>query len=157
MTATVNTASSADSFDGDAVLGYRAEVQARMASGASPLFDTHLSRARAHHENQEGNTLVILRIWRGVVATDRAAEYADLVRRTGIAGYRETPGNVDAQVAVRQLGDGHSEIITLSWWTDLDEIRAFAGADVGAARYYPEDDRFLLDRDAQARHYEVLH
>ena len=98
---------------------------------------------------------MILRIWRGVVATDRVAEYADLVRRTGIAGYRETPGNVEAQVAVRDLGNGRSEIITLSWWTDLDEVRAFAGADVEAARYYPEDHRFLLDRDPRVRHYEV--
>src|SRR5918998_151726 len=60
---------------------------------------------------------VILRIWRGHVVTERAAEYADLVRRTGIAGYRETSGNLDAQVAVRDVGDGRSEIIMLSWWT----------------------------------------
>ncbi len=98
---------------------------------------------------------MILRIWRGVVATGRAAEYADLVRRTGIAGYRETPGNVDAQVAVRDLGDGRSEIITLSWWTDLDEIRAFAGADAETAKFYPEDHRFLLHGDRKAAHYDV--
>ncbi len=98
---------------------------------------------------------MILRIWGGVVATDRAAEYADLVRRTGIAGYRETPGNVDAQVAVRDLGDGRSEVIILSWWTDLEEIRAFTGADAEAAKFYPEDDRFLVHRDPTAKHYEV--
>jgi heme-degrading monooxygenase HmoA len=96
---------------------------------------------------------VILRIWRGQVATERAAEYADLVRRTGIAGYRETSGNLDAQLAVRDLGDGRSEIIMLSWWISLDDIRAFADADV--ARYYPEDDAFLLDRDLRVKHYEV--
>ena len=98
---------------------------------------------------------MILRIWHGRVATERAAEYADLVRRTGIAGYRETPGNLDAQLAVRDLGDGRSEIITLSWWISLDDIRTFAGADVEVARYYPEDDDFLLDRDPRAKHYEV--
>ena len=98
---------------------------------------------------------MILRIWRGVVATERAPEYADLVRRTGIAGYRETPGNLDAQVALRDLGDGRSEVITLSWWTDLDGVRTFAGADVEAVKTYPEDERFLLHRDQQAEHYEV--
>lgn len=98
---------------------------------------------------------MILRIWRGLVPTDRSAAYADLVGRTGMAGYRETPGNLDAQVAVRDLGDGRSEIVTLSWWTGLDDIRAFAGPDVEVAKYYPEDDRFLLDRDAEVRHYEV--
>ncbi len=99
--------------------------------------------------------LVILRIWRGLVPTERAAAYADLVRRTGIAGYRETPGNLDAQVALRELGDGRSEVLTLSWWTAVDDIRAFAGRDAEVARYYPEDAAFLLDRDQKARHYEV--
>jgi heme-degrading monooxygenase HmoA len=98
---------------------------------------------------------VILRVWRGLVPTERAAEYADLVRRTGIAGYRETPGNVDAQLALRHLGDGRSEIITLSWWTSADDIRAFAGADPEKVRYYPEDAAFLVERDNSARHYEV--
>ena len=98
---------------------------------------------------------MILRIWRGRVPTERAAEYAELVRRTGIAGYRETPGNIDAQVGVRELGDGRSEIITMSWWTSLDDIRVFAGPDAERARYYPEDDAFLLDRDPRVTHYEV--
>jgi hypothetical protein len=98
---------------------------------------------------------VILRIWRGVVPTDRAAAYADLVRRSGIAGYRETPGNLDAQVALRDLGDGRSEVLALSWWTGLDDIRAFAGRDAEVARYYPEDAAFLLERDRRAQHYDV--
>jgi hypothetical protein len=98
---------------------------------------------------------VTLRIWRGLVATDRAAEYADLLARAGIAGYRETPGNLDAQVALRDLGDGRSEILSLSWWTGLDGIRQFAGPDVDLARYYPEDDVFLLGRDRAVRHYQV--
>jgi heme-degrading monooxygenase HmoA len=102
-----------------------------------------------------GGVTVILRIWRGQVATERAAEYADLVRRTGIGGYRETPGNLDAQVALRDLGNGRSEIITLSWWTDLDGIRAFAGTNVEEVKTYPEDDAFLLHRDQRAEHYEV--
>jgi heme-degrading monooxygenase HmoA len=104
---------------------------------------------------QKGESTVILRIWRGLVPIDKAAEYADLVRRTGIAGYREAPGNLDAQVALRDLGDGRSEVLTLSWWTDLDDIRAFAGADAEVARHYPEDDAFLLDRNERARHYEA--
>ena len=98
---------------------------------------------------------MILRIWSGRVATEQAVEYADLVRRTGIAGYRETPGNLEAQVAVRDLGDGRSEVVTLSWWTSLDDIRAFAGDDAELARHYPEDDAFLLDRNTRVKHYEV--
>lgn len=98
----------------------------------------------------------ILRIWRGLVPTELVAEYADLVRCTGLAGYRETPGNLDAQVATRHLGDGRSEVLTLSWWTDLAGIRAFAGADADSAKHYPEDARFLLGRDPKVRHFTII-
>ena len=45
--------------------------------------------------------------------------------------------------------------MTLSWWDSMASIRGFAGDDVDAAHYYPEDDEFLLERDATVAHYEV--
>ncbi|MET7280814.1 hypothetical protein ABZS29_21425 [Kribbella sp. NPDC005582] len=96
------------------------------------------------------------RMWRGRVPTDKAAEYAEIVERTGMTGYRSTPGNEGAQLLTRDLGDGQTEIVTLSWWTDLDQIRAFAGDDIEAAKYYPEDDDYLLDREATVTHFEVM-
>ena len=98
---------------------------------------------------------MILRRWRGVVASDRAEEYAGYVERTGMAGYRATPGNRAAQLLLRDLGGGRTEIVTLSWWDSMASIRGFAGDDVDAAHYYPEDDEFLLERDATVAHYEV--
>ena len=47
---------------------------------------------------------------------------------------------------LRELGNGESEVTTLSWWTSMDAIRALAGATPELARYYPEDDRYLLHR-----------
>jgi len=55
----------------------------------------------------------------------------------------------------RDLGDGRSEIMTLSWWRDLDDIRTFAGDDIAVARYYPQDDGYLLERDDHVTHDEV--
>jgi hypothetical protein len=98
---------------------------------------------------------VIARMWRGWVRTEVAGEYAEIVERTGMAGYRQTPGNLAAQLVTRDLGDGRTEIITLSWWTDLEHIRAFAGDQIDVARYYPEDDAYLLDRETHVAHYEV--
>jgi heme-degrading monooxygenase HmoA len=98
---------------------------------------------------------VIARIWRGWVATDRVDDYVDYIERTGMAGYRQTPGNLGAQMLTRDLGDGRSEVLTLSWWTSLDVIHAFAGADIERAKFYPEDDEYLLDRETTVRHYQV--
>ena len=99
---------------------------------------------------------MIVRLWRGVVPTEKIAEYAKIVERTGISGYRQIPGNVRAELATRDLGGGRSEIMTLSWWHTLEDIRAFAGDEIEVAKYYPEDDGYLLDRDRTVAHYEVF-
>jgi uncharacterized protein YndB with AHSA1/START domain/heme-degrading monooxygenase HmoA len=98
---------------------------------------------------------MIARMWRGWVRTGRLADYLDIVERTGMSEYRRTPGNAGAQLLTRDLGDGRTELITLSWWSDLDDIRAFAGDDIQAAKYYPEDDEYLLDREPTVAHFEV--
>jgi hypothetical protein len=50
----------------------------------------------------------ILREWRAEIRRPKKAEYVEYVRTTGIAGYRDTPGNRGAVVAVRDLGHGVS-------------------------------------------------
>jgi uncharacterized protein YndB with AHSA1/START domain/heme-degrading monooxygenase HmoA len=98
---------------------------------------------------------MIARMWRGRVRTEQLGDYLEIVERTGMTEYRRTPGNVGAQLLSRDLGDGRAEVITLSWWSDLEAIRAFAGDDLEAAKYYPEDDEYLLDRDPTVAHYQV--
>jgi heme-degrading monooxygenase HmoA len=98
---------------------------------------------------------MIARMWRGWVHTDRIDEYVEIVERTGMSEYRATAGNRGAQLLTRDLGDGRTELITLSWWDDLDDIRAFAGDDIDAAKYYPEDDEFLVERETTVSHFEV--
>lgn len=36
-----------------------------------------------------------------------------------------------------------------------EAIRGFAGQDVEKAVYYPQDERYLIERDLTVRHYEV--
>ena len=89
---------------------------------------------------------MILRRWTGRIRTADETEYRDYIAGTGGAAYRATPGNLGWQMVFREVDDGVSEVTTLSWWTDLDVIKGFAGADYERAVYYPEDDRFLLGR-----------
>jgi len=99
---------------------------------------------------------IVLRRWASRIRTTDEAAYAAYIAATGLDDYRATPGNLGAQMLLRDLGDGTSEVTTLSWWTDMDAIRAFAGEDVAAARYYPEDDRFLLDKPQQVEHHRLV-
>jgi hypothetical protein len=71
-----------------------------------------------------------------------------------LPGYRSTSGNLGAIVAVRDLDSERSEIVTLSWWVDKRSIMAFVGEDIGRARYYPEDEKYLLTRPDTVQHYD---
>jgi heme-degrading monooxygenase HmoA len=98
---------------------------------------------------------MIARIWRGWVSTQRAAEYVDYIAATGLAEYRQTPGNLGAQMLTRDLGGDRTEVLTLSWWESLDSIRGFAGDAIDNAVFYPKDDDYLVDRETTVTHYEV--
>lgn len=84
-----------------------------------------------------------------------AEEYARYIEGTGMAGYRETPGNRGAWMLRRDDGD-RSEIVTFSLWESREHIKAFAGDDIERAVFYPEDDRFLVERDLTVQHYDVV-
>jgi heme-degrading monooxygenase HmoA len=99
--------------------------------------------------------MAVLREWRAEIRRELRDEYVQYVKATGLASYLSTPGNLGASVAVRDLDATRAEIVTLSWWSDTEAIRAFAGEDIARARYYPQDDRFLLTRPQHVQHYEA--
>jgi len=97
---------------------------------------------------------MIGRIWRGWTRAADAEAYADYVAITGLAAYRATPGNRGAWILTRIDGD-RAEILAVSLWDDLGAVRAFAGEDPERAVFYPEDDRFLVDRELTVTHWAV--
>jgi len=96
----------------------------------------------------------IMREWRAEIRHALKDEYLAYVEATGIAVYRQAEGNLGAIVATRDIDAERTEIVTLSWWKDEASIKAFAGSDISRARYYPEDDRFLLTRPDRVQHYD---
>jgi heme-degrading monooxygenase HmoA len=98
---------------------------------------------------------MIARIWRGVVAATDADAYADYMLETGVLGYTSTPGNKGVYM-LRRITETGCEFVMVSLWSSMDDVRGFAGDDVEQAVFYPEDDRFLVDRDLRVRHYEVV-
>ncbi len=99
---------------------------------------------------------MILRRWSALICTADEDAYRSYIEGTGGADYSATPGNLGFQMLFRALGDGTSEVTTLSWWRSLEDIHGFAGDDISVARYYPEDDRFLLTRPAHVEHHRVV-
>jgi heme-degrading monooxygenase HmoA len=98
---------------------------------------------------------VIARVWRGAVTAEDSQAYADYMQETGVPGYAQLPGNQGVWMLRRDLGD-RVEFVMFSPWDSLEALTRFAGSDYERAVFYPEDERFLLERDEGARHFEVV-
>ena len=98
---------------------------------------------------------MIARMWHGAVPRDKADAYLLYLKRTGVSSLRATPGNRGVSL-LRQDEGAASHFLVISYWDSREAIRAFAGDDPEAARYYPEDADYLLELEPRVTHYEVL-
>ena len=97
---------------------------------------------------------MIARIWHGVTASAKAEEYVEYLNETGVRDYRATEGNQGVFV-LRRIEANRAHFLILTFWESLDAIKRFAGPDFEKARYYPEDDEYLLEREPTVAHYEA--
>jgi heme-degrading monooxygenase HmoA len=97
----------------------------------------------------------ILRVWRGATSAADAEPYVGYMSRTGFPGLRGTPGNLGVLGLVRVTGD-RAEHVVMSLWESEEAIRRFAGDEIGRAVFYPDDDRFLVERDEHVDHFRVM-
>jgi heme-degrading monooxygenase HmoA len=98
---------------------------------------------------------MIVRMWHGRVPTSKAGAYRNFVNARAIPDYQSVEGNISVHVLERNEGD-ITHFITLTFWKDMDSIKDFAGDDVEAAKYYPEDRDFLLEFEPRVVHYQVV-
>ena len=99
---------------------------------------------------------MIARLWRGATRADDAETYLEYLDRTGHAEYRSMAGH-HGTITLRRLHEGRAEFVIMSFWDSLDAIRAFAGTDVERAVFYPEDDRYLIEREDRVAHFDVVY
>jgi heme-degrading monooxygenase HmoA len=83
-----------------------------------------------------------------------ADAYVAYIGETGLRDYRRTPGNLGAWMLTRDVDD-LTQVITFTFWESIEAIKGFAGEDYETAVYYPEDDRYLVERVDTCEHYEV--
>lgn len=98
---------------------------------------------------------MIARTWRGAVRHDDRDAYVAYMQETGVAGYVATPGNRGVWMLRRDLEDV-TEFVMFTLWDSMEAVRGFAGDDPETAVFYPEDDRFLVERDLRSHNFEVV-
>ena len=96
----------------------------------------------------------IARIWHGRTAATKADEYLKFLIGRAIPDYQSVVGNRGVTILRRMQGaEAHFLILTL--WESRSAIEAFAGTDIERAKYYDEDQAFLLEFEPTVTHYEV--
>jgi heme-degrading monooxygenase HmoA len=98
---------------------------------------------------------MIARIWVGTTPADKADAYLAYLQRTGLADYAAVSGHRGTQVLLR-IADDTATFTIITRWDSMEAIRQFAGDDPEVARYYPEDDDYLLFRNPTVEHHEIV-
>src|SRR3954469_131627 len=98
---------------------------------------------------------MIARTWRGATRAEDADAYLEYLERTGFSEYRKTPGNRSV-LGLRRIVDDRAEFLLISLWDSEEAIRGFAGKEIEKAVFYPEDERFLIQRENHVSHYQVV-
>jgi heme-degrading monooxygenase HmoA len=94
-------------------------------------------------------------MWHGRVPKEKARAYREFLEARAIPDYRSVEGNLSVHILERDE-ERETAFITLTFWRDMESIRSFAGEDLEAAKYYPEDRDFLLEFEPRVLHYEVV-
>lgn len=101
------------------------------------------------------NIIIITRIWHGKTLREHSDQYLEYIRQTGLKDYLSTPGILSAKVLRRAEGE-ICHFWTITEWPDIKSIKTFAGNDYERARYYPEDEKFLLEFEETVIHCETF-
>jgi antibiotic biosynthesis monooxygenase (ABM) superfamily enzyme len=97
---------------------------------------------------------VIARVWRGATLAEDGDAYAAYLEESGMRHARELPGSRGTLV-LRRPRAGYTEFETILLFESMQNVEEFAGDDLEAAVFFPEDDRYLVEKEMQVAHYEV--
>ena len=98
---------------------------------------------------------MIARLWHGWTRPENADKYHNLLQSRILPEIHRVNGYKGAWLMRHDVGT-EVEFITVTFWESWDAIRAFAGEDYEKAVYYPEDERYLLEKLPFVEHYELL-
>jgi len=98
---------------------------------------------------------MIARIWHGWTKVEDFEAYSEFMKERAIPDYRKTEGFVKL-VFLRNIRENVSHFTLITFWENLEVIKNFAGEDFEQAKYYPEDENFLLEFEEKVTHYEVF-
>lgn len=98
---------------------------------------------------------MILRTWHGRTKLSDADAYETFMKERAAPDYGSVDGLKQLFFTRRDEGDvAHFLLVTA--WDNMDAVKAFAGDDPAKAKYYPEDDMYLLEKEDCSLNHQVF-
>ncbi|MEO6167979.1 MAG: antibiotic biosynthesis monooxygenase [Chitinophagales bacterium] len=98
---------------------------------------------------------MIARICHGKTHQSNFESYSDFLKGVSIPDYEKTPG-FKGLTFLRSIKGNEAHFNLITYWENLEGIINFAGLDFQRAKYYPEDNNFLVEFEENVEHFEVF-
>ncbi len=96
----------------------------------------------------------IARVWRGRTTRDKADDYEAYNYEAGIKPL------IDKALGVQTLRDDRetdTEFVTISYWSDFENMSAFTGGDPAAIHHLERDAEFLIELPERVQILHIRH
>jgi len=100
--------------------------------------------------------MAIMRLWHGEVAIHKADKYEKYMVERAAPDYSSVKGLLNLSFQRRdETTKAHFLLVTV--WDSMESMKKFAGENAELAKYYPEDDDFLLEKEKYSSVYNVFY
>jgi len=100
--------------------------------------------------------MTIMRLWHGEVSAEKADDYESFMIERAAPDYGSVEGLLKLYFQ-RKDGNKTAHFLLVTLWDSIESVKNFAGDNPDIAKYYPEDDNFLLEKEKYVSMYEVFY
>ena len=99
---------------------------------------------------------MIVRMWHGMVEASKADEYAEFMKERAVPDYSSVDG-LKKLLFLKDVKSDVAHFLLVTHWDSMEAVKKFAGENPEKAKYYPEDDDYLLEKEETSALYQVFY
>jgi len=97
-----------------------------------------------------------MRTWHGKVSVDKADAYEQFMIERAAPDYGSVDGLLQTFFQRRDEGEV-AHFLLVTFWDSIESMKRFAGERPEIAKYYPEDDEYLLRKEEHSLIYRTFY
>ena len=98
----------------------------------------------------------IMRTWHGEVPLEKADDYEKFMIQKAAPDYGSVAG-LQHLYFQRRNEETKAHFLLVTIWDSMESIKQFAGNEPELAKYYAEDDDFLLSKEKHTTMYDIFY